>query len=127
MAGENLFEKSWRSSCWPVNGCGFGFSGHACNKEKWSFKYCRVDEIVFFFLFRQIIFLAPNVSEAPNRICSFLDLSNIIIRREYRRSRVVSTVHYVSGDELKSESGDLSTVELHIPRPKKYCDQYVFV
>jgi hypothetical protein len=34
MAGENRFEKSCRSSCCPVNGCGFGFRGHAWNKRK---------------------------------------------------------------------------------------------
>lgn len=33
MAGENLFEKSCKSSCWPVSGCGLGFKGHACNKK----------------------------------------------------------------------------------------------
>lgn len=33
MAGENLLEKSCSSSCCPVNGCGLGFKGHACNRR----------------------------------------------------------------------------------------------
>lgn len=33
MAGENLLEKSCNNSCCPVNGCGLGFKGHACNRR----------------------------------------------------------------------------------------------